>query len=61
MKEEIEANKINILIVFIYAVVLTIFNLYHCYQHENRLNEQKRLLIAQQKQIFKDCRKILAL
>lgn len=53
MKEEIETNKKSILIVFVYALVLTIFNLYNCYKHENRLNEQKRLLIAQQEQINK--------
>lgn len=53
MKEEIETNKKSISIVFVYAFVLTIFNLYHCYKHDNRLNEQKRLLIAQQTQINK--------
>ena len=51
MKEEIETNKKSILIVFLYALVLTGFNVYYSYQQDNRLNEHKRLLIAQQKQI----------
>ena len=51
MKEEIETNKISILIVFIYAIVLTVFNIYYSHQQDNRLNEHKRLLIAQQEQI----------
>lgn len=51
MKEEIETNKKSILTVFVYAIVLTVFSAYYSYQQENRLNEHKRLLIAQQKQI----------
>lgn len=51
MKEEIETNKKSILIVFIYALVLTVFNVYLSYEQDNRLNEHKRLLIAQQQQI----------
>ena len=53
MKEEIETNKRSILIVFLYAIVLTVFNSYYSYQQDNRLNEHKRLLIAQQEQINK--------
>jgi len=53
MKEKIETNKKNILIIFLYVIILTVFNVYHSYQQENRLNEHKRLLIAQQEQINK--------
>lgn len=51
MKEEIEINKKSILIVFIYAIVLTVFTIYICREQDDRLNEHKRLLIAQQEQI----------
>ena len=51
MKEEIETNKKSILIVFLFTIVSTAFHLHYSYQQYNRLNEHKRLLIAQQKQI----------
>ena len=51
MKEEIETNKKSILTVFLFAIVSTAFNIHYSYQQHNRLNEHKRLLIAQQKQI----------
>ena len=51
MKEEIETNKKSILIVFIYSFVLTSFSIYYSYKQDDRLNEHKRLLIAQQEQI----------
>lgn len=51
MKEEIETNKKSILIVFLFTIVSTGFNVYYSYQQDNRLNEHKRLLIAQQEQI----------
>ena len=53
MKKEIETNKKNILILLLYVIALTVFNVYHSYQQEHRLNEHKRLLIAQQEQINK--------
>ena len=53
MKKEIETNKKNILILLLYVIALTVFNVYYSYQQDNRLNEHKRLLIAQQEQINK--------
>ena len=51
MKEEIETNKKNIIILFLYVIALTVFNVYDSSQQDERLNEHKRLLIAQQEQI----------
>ena len=51
LNKEIETNKNSILIVFIYAIILTVFNLYYSHKQDNRLNEHKRLLITQQEQI----------
>ncbi len=44
MEEETKANKINIIIVFLYANVLTSFNLYYFYLQDNRLNEHKKVI-----------------
>lgn len=51
MKEEIEINKKSILIVFLMTIVTALFNVYYSHKQDNRLNEHKRLLIAQQDQI----------
>lgn len=53
MEKEIETNKKSILKLLVYVIVLTAFYLYDSYQQDNRLNEHKRLLIAQQDQINK--------
>ena len=53
MKEEIKTNKKNILIIFLYVIILTVFNVYYSNQQDMRIDEHKRLLIAQQEQINK--------
>lgn len=51
MGKEIEANRKSVLKLLAYVIVLTAFYIYDSYQQDNRLNEHKRLLIAQQEQI----------